>query len=332
MSPNEPTSRKILHALKDHQGEFLSGNLLASLLGLTRTAIWKQVKSLKSIGYDIESHPRHGYRLASIPDLLISEEVVPYLSTRWLGHAYHHHQQIGSTNDEALALAIRDAPHGTVVVAEEQTSGRGRMRRHWVSSSMRGIYMSILLRAPLPIRDAPQSTLVAALALVKVLKTTHNLSAAIKWPNDVLVGEKKVCGILTEMQSDPELTRFIIIGIGINVNQGREDLEGPFRYPATSVAAEVGGAVKRQEILVHYLQQFETDFDRFLTTGFASLLHELETASATIGRTISVQCGDAQCVGKALGFTPQGALRLLGEDGREQIIWAGDVSLVKGGR
>jgi BirA family biotin operon repressor/biotin-[acetyl-CoA-carboxylase] ligase len=332
MTPDEPTSRKILHALKDHQGEFLSGNLLASLLGLTRTAIWKHVKALKSIGYDIESHPRQGYRLASIPDLLIPEEVVPYLSTRWLGHTYHHHRQIGSTNDEAFVLAIRDAPHGTVVVAEEQTSGRGRMRRPWVSSSMRGIYMSILLRAPLPIRDAPQSTLVAALALAKVLKTRHNLSAAIKWPNDVLIGGKKVCGILTEMQSDQELTRFIIIGIGINVNQDMEQLEGPFRYPAASVAVELGATIRRQELLVHYLHQFETDFDRFQTTGFSSLLEELEAASATIGRTISVQCGDAQCVGKALGFTPQGALRLLGEDGREQIIWAGDVSLVKGGR
>jgi BirA family biotin operon repressor/biotin-[acetyl-CoA-carboxylase] ligase len=290
------------------------------------------MKALQSLGYVIEADPKRGYRLTDIPDLLIPREVTPHLHTKWLAHAYEHHRQITSTNDEALSMAARGAPHGTVVVADEQTQGRGRMRRPWVSTSFSGIYMSVLLRAPLPVRDAPQSTLVAALALVKVLKAQYDLPAAIKWPNDVLINDAKVAGILTEMQSDQEFTRFIVIGIGINVNHRRDELQGPFRYPATSVAIERGAPLKRRELIVPYLHQLEKDYDRFLTTGFSALLPELEAASATIGRTITINRGDTQCKGRALGFTQEGALRLLREDGKEEVIWVGDVSLVEGGQ
>jgi BirA family transcriptional regulator, biotin operon repressor / biotin---[acetyl-CoA-carboxylase] ligase len=332
MGENEPTYRRVLDALKDQPSTHISGSLLASCLHLTRTAVWKHIRTLKSMGYGIQAHPKKGYILTDVPDLLIPEEISPALRTTWIGRTYLHYRETGSTNDQALSQAALGAPHGTVIVAEQQTAGRGRLRRSWVSSPHCGIYMSILLRAPLPVRDAPQSTLVAALSLVKVLRELYHLQAAVKWPNDVLIQDKKVAGILTEMQSDQEFTRFLVIGIGINVNHTKDELnepQAPFRYPATSVAIELADRVRRRDLLLGYLHQFERDFERFLASGFAVLVPEFEDASATLGRNVIVQCGNSVYSGKATGLTPEGALRLLTEDGREEIVWAGDVSMLK---
>jgi len=332
MGENEPTYRKVLDALKVQPSTHISGTLLASRLQLTRTAVWKHIRTLKSMGYNIQAHPKKGYILADVPDLLIPEEITPHLRTTWLGRTYLHYRETGSTNDQALSQAALGAPHGTVIVAEQQTAGRGRLRRPWLSSPHCGIYMSILLRAPLPVRDAPQSTLVAALSLVKVLREHYQLRAAVKWPNDVLIQDKKVAGILTEMQSDQEFTRFLVIGIGINVSHTKDELQAPFRYPATSVAMELDDRVSRRELLLGFLHEFEQDFERFLASGFSAIVPALEDASATLGRNVIVQCGNSVYSGKAMGLTPEGALRLQTEDGREEIVWAGDVTMLKGER
>jgi BirA family transcriptional regulator, biotin operon repressor / biotin---[acetyl-CoA-carboxylase] ligase len=332
MEENDRTYRRVLDALKAQPSSHISGSLLASRLRLTRTAVWKHVRTLKSMGYNIQSHPKKGYILTALPDLLIPEEITPYLRTTWLGRTYLHYRETGSTNDQALSQAAMGAPHGTVIVAEHQTAGRGRLKRPWVSSPHCGIYMSILLRVPLPLRDAPQATLVAALSLVKVLRDRHHLPATIKWPNDVLIEDKKVAGILTEMQSDQEFTRFLAIGIGINVNHTKDALEGPFRYPATSVAIELADRVSRSELLLGFLLQFEQDFEGFLATGFSGVVPQIEDVSATLGRNVFVQCGTSVYSGKATGLTPEGALKLLTEGGREEIVWAGDVTMLKGER
>lgn len=257
MPATTTTQSEILKFLRENSGNFVSGSNLADRLGISRTGIWKHIRKLKETGYEILSHPKEGYKLIEVPDSLSRGEIVPNLETGWLGLAYHYLDTTTSTNDHALLLAAQGAPNGTVVVAEEQTKGRGRLRRDWLSMPNRGIYMSILLRNPLPVRVAPQSTYLAAVALVKVLRSKFSLPASIKWPNDVLIGSRKVAGILTEMQSDQDYSRFVVIGIGINVNYSRDELGQSFRYPATSIAMEVGRTVKRQHVLLAFLNQLD---------------------------------------------------------------------------
>lgn len=328
MVRQDPTHWQVLHLLKEQGNDFLSGTILASRLGLTRTAVWKHIQNLRGMGYDIQSHSKEGYRLLNVPDLLIPEEIVPGLKTRWLGRSYHHFPRISSTNDHALLLAAQGAPHGTVVVAEEQTHGRGRLKREWLSVSQKGIYFSILLRTPLPVQIASQTTLVVALALAKVIRNRYHLASSIKWPNDILVHHKKVAGILTEIQSDMDLTRFQVIGVGVNANYSEAELAGPFRYPASSLAIEMGSSIKRQELLLDFFHQFEEEYSRFIQEGFVDLLTELERYSAVLGRVIKILQGEEEIEGKALGFTPEGALRLLTKDRGVQIIWVGDVTRV----
>ena len=330
MPATTPTQSEILNYLRERAGDFVSGADLADRFAISRTGIWKHVQKLKTLGYDILSHPKEGYKLIEVPDSLSSEEILPNLQTVWLGRSYHYLATINSTNDHALLLAAQDAPHGTVVVAEQQTRGRGRLRREWLSTPNRGIYMSILLRNPLPLRVAPQSTYVAALSLAKVLRDEYGLESTIKWPNDVLISGKKAVGILTEMQSDQDYSRFIVMGIGINVNHGREEMDGPFRYPATSVAIEAGRTIKRQHLLVAFLRRFEMDYENFVKNGFSALVPEMEALSAIFGKQITILCGDRQYSGKAQGFSPEGALLLLGNDGKQETIWAGDVTRVEG--
>ena len=326
----DQTHVQVLQLLKEKMGSCLSGTTLASRLQLSRTSVWKHIQKLRALGYEITSHPKEGYTLTALPDLLIPEEIVPHLETSWLARDYHHYRQIGSTNDEALLLAVQGAEHGTVVVAEEQTQGRGRLQRSWLSPAGCGIYLSVILRNPLPVQEAPQAAMVAALGLVKVFRESYGLQASIKWPNDVLIEGKKVAGILADMQSDQDYTRFMVIGIGINANHAKHDLAGPFRYPATSLAMELGVPVQRRDLLLNLLQRLEREYEHFLKTGFGAMLPEFERASAILGRQLQIQSGKEELSGMALGFTPEGALRLLKGDGKEEIIWVGDVLRVEG--
>jgi len=330
MSRTDGTHVQVLRLLKERKGRYVSGMSLASSLKLSRTSVWKHIQNLRSLGYGIISHPKEGYNLTEIPDLLIPEEIVPHLKTAWLARSYQHYRQIGSTNDQALLLAAQGAEHGTVVVAEEQTKGRGRMQRSWFSPVGLGIYVSVILRSPLPVQEAPQSAMVAGLSLVKVLRESYGLQAAIKWPNDVLVEGKKLVGILADMQSDQDFTRFMVIGMGINVNHKESDLAGPFRYPTTSLAIELGIPVKRQDLLLSLIHRFEAEYDHYLQNGFSAVLPEYEGVSAILGKQLRIQSGKEDLSGKALGFTPEGALRLLKGDGKEEIIWVGDVLRVEG--
>ena len=330
MQPDAPTHWRILYSLKEKNGAYVSGAGLAATLGLSRTGIWKQVRHLTSLGYGIESHPKEGYRLAAVPDLLISEEIVPNLETVWLARSYHHFAQTTSTNEVLLRLASEGAPNGAAVTAEEQVQGRGRLRRQWISPPGAGIYVSVLLTEPLPVTEAAHATSVAALAMVKTLRFRYGLPAEIKWPNDILIRGKKLVGILTEMQSDQDTTRFMVVGIGINVNQTTKDFEGPFRYPATSVAIEAEAPVRRSELLLDFLHRFEPLYDLFLEQGFPALADELQDCSALLGKIVTVHQGKDEIHGKALRFSPEGALIVLTEDGKEKNIWVGDVTRVEG--
>lgn len=326
----ESTHLKILHFLKESFGKPVSGNTLASLFGLSRTSIWKHIQNLKTLGYRIVSHPKEGYRLLGVPDALIAEEVLPDLNTSWVGHHYHHFQQIGSTNDYAMELAAGGAPHGTLVIAEEQTRGKGRLARTWVSRPHLGIYVSIVLTNPLPLLEAHHSTMIASVSLSEILEMTFGIPARIKWPNDILVNGRKITGILTEMQSDQDYTRFLVIGIGINVNHEPHDMEGPFRYPATSLAIESGRPVRRKDLLIAFLRRFENHYDKYLKEGFSTFLPRVEQLSAVLNKKIRIVCGKNEITGKAIGFTPEGGLRIRNEKGKEEVVWAGDITQLEG--
>jgi BirA family biotin operon repressor/biotin-[acetyl-CoA-carboxylase] ligase len=328
--PRESTQLRILHLLKENFGKPVSGKTLASLFGLSRTGIWKHIQNLKTLGYRILSHPKEGYKLLDVPDALIAEEIIPDLHTSWVGSHYHHFQQIGSTNDYAMELAARGAPHGTVVIAEEQTRGKGRLARTWVSQPHLGIYVSIVLTNPLPLLEAHHATMIAALSLSEILETTFGVPARIKWPNDILVNGRKITGILTEMQSDQDYTRFLVIGVGINVNHETHDMEGPFRYPATSLAIESGHPVRRKDLLIAFLRRFEDHYDTFLKEGFSTFLPQIEKLSAVLNKEIRIVSGKNQIAGRAVGFTPEGGLRICNEKGKEEVVWAGDITQLEG--
>jgi BirA family transcriptional regulator, biotin operon repressor / biotin---[acetyl-CoA-carboxylase] ligase len=321
---------RVLQTLKRTPNDFVSGTTLAADMALSRTSIWKHIQMLRLLGYDIASHPKLGYRLTDTPDRLISEEVLPGLETRWLAQSYHHLDQTTSTNNDAMSLALQGFPHGTAVVSEQQTQGRGRLQRQWTSVPQLGIYLSMVLRGPLPFNRAPQATMIAALSLARLLRREWHLPASTKWPNDVLIQGRKVAGILTEAKSDQDHVHFLVLGIGINVNHTQEDLSGPFRYPATSLAIEIGRPVKRTELLRSYLRSFEADYERWTVEGFEAFSREWEDFSYILGKLITLNCSEGPVTGQVVGFTSEGALKLLQRDGMEKEIWAGDVARVEG--
>jgi len=326
-----PSSSLILSRLKEKQGAYLSGADLAGELSMTRTGIWKHIQTLSAKGYVIESQPRLGYRLVSCPDLLLPEEVLSQLHTTWLGQTYLHHLETGSTNHDAMILAIQGSPHGTIVVAEHQTAGRGRLRRSWDSPKESGIYVSMLFTRPIAANQAAQCPLVMALALTRILRSRYELEATVKWPNDVLVQGRKVSGILAEMQLDQDEVRHVVVGIGINVNQDEGEFAGGFRYPPTSLAIELKRRISRKEVLIAFLEEAEVAFDRFAAQGFSVFLDEFEAVSAIVGKEVTIQAGETTRVGVVRGFTREGALRLISKDtGTEAIIWVGDVSSLAG--
>ncbi len=331
MGSAKSTQLEILRLLREKEGSFVSGAALAETVGISRPGVWKHVNRLKQKGYEVQSRSGLGYMLVAIPDSLAPGEILPDLATEWLGHSYHYLSTVGSTNDYALLLAAEGAPHGTLVVAEQQTKGRGRLDRQWISAPNRGIYLSLLLKTPLPIRVAAQSAYIGALALVKTLRETFELAASIKWPNDVLIHGRKVAGILTETQSDQDFSRFSVVGIGINVNHSIQEMDGPFRYPATSIAMETGFAVRRQKVLLDFLARFEREYERFLENGLGPLLPEIEGYSEMMGKTIRVVCGNREITGVAHSISNEGALLLLHADGSRESVWAGDIVRIEGG-
>ena len=316
----------LLGLLKSAHGQYLSGPALARQLGLSRTAVWKQIQKLTAAGYRIEAHPRKGYRLLGGPDRILPSELSEILTTEWLGRPYHHLLSTESTNSDAIRLAQQGAAHGTLVLAEQQTAGRGRLDRRWEAPAGRALTFSLVLRPALPPSSAPQITLVAALALVHCIRDHYRIPARIKWPNDILIATRKAAGILTEMQAESDRIRFLVLGIGINCNQSRDDLQGSFRYPATSIAIESGAAIDRCAFLAALLATLETHFERLEQFGFAGLLDQLQEVSEVLGAQVVVQIGEKTITGKVEGMTAEGALKILTVSGSHEIIWAGDIT------
>ncbi len=314
---------RIVRFLKDHEG-YLSGEEISRSLHISRAAIWKYMDQLRDAGYEIEAFPHRGYRLLSSPDTLLASEVQYGLPTRQFGSAIYHFESTHSTMDEAFRLGLEGAREGTVVVAESQTKGRGRMGRNWSSPKSKGIYFSLIVRPALPPTQAAMLTLVAAVALsAAVEKVSPQVKARIKWPNDILVGKKKLCGILTELRAETDRVQFVVIGVGVNVNNTVSQL----LPEATSLRVETGGVCDRVRLFQEILTQMEKGYAAFLERGPSSVVADWKARSATLGCRVRFLDRDGSVIGVAEDLAEDGGLWVRLADGKRVKRVAGDIFL-----
>ncbi|MDI9394037.1 MAG: biotin--[acetyl-CoA-carboxylase] ligase [Euryarchaeota archaeon] len=311
---------QIIKALIDAQNTPVSGEELGLKLGISRTMVWKYIKSLKADGYDIESAPKRGYVLKSLPQLLYPEEIQLGLKTTLLGKKIHYFEEVISTNSVAKEIAASEK-EGTLVISEVQKGGRGRMGREWVSPHG-GIWMSVILKPRIPFRHASRLTLVAGLAVANVIREM-GLDARIKWPNDVRINGKKVCGILTEAKAEVDRVDYVVLGIGINVNMDLKEIPESFRTGSTTLKVELGKHIRRASFLQDFLFELEQQYINFTTQPFSNILDEWLTLSDTIGRDVKVTTPSRIIEGRAVGVTPDGGLIIRKTDGTKEEVIAG---------
>ncbi|HEU4963711.1 MAG TPA: biotin--[acetyl-CoA-carboxylase] ligase [Bacilli bacterium] len=322
----QSTQETILHMLRERPSDFVSGEAMCQSLGVSRTAVWKHIKDLQDAGYKIEAVRNRGYRLVDTPDLVTAAEVREGLTTSLLGQPIIYRDSIDSTNILAQQLASEGAVEGTLVIADEQTSGRGRRGRNWFSPPHSGVWMSLILRPNLPIAHAAQVTLVAAVALARALTQLTGQNAGIKWPNDILFDQKKCCGILTEMKADHDRIHHLVVGIGINVNVPEADFPEELSKIATSLQAVKGSPIPRAQVVQTVLAEFEPLYRRYVEHGgFATIRDDWKKQSITIGRDVVAQTGQGEVRGKALDIDEFGVLFVEKADGTVEKIFSADI-------
>jgi BirA family biotin operon repressor/biotin-[acetyl-CoA-carboxylase] ligase len=315
---------KILTMLKKRQGDFVSGQSICDSLGVSRTAVWKHVNQLKEDGYRVESVPRKGYRIISSPDVLTSEEIVPLLDTDFIGRNVINHHEVESTNLTAKAAGRSGCPDGTVVTTEHQTGGRGRSGRSWISSPGEAVQMSIVLRPGTPPATAPPITQIGAAAVAVTLEAM-GFAPKVKWPNDVLISGKKVCGILTEMTCELDRIDFIVIGIGINVNV--KVFPKPVDEVATSLLLEGGRSLDRRKIAAEVLNRFEPLYREYLEGNGDAYLEICRRLSWLKGKEISFEKDGITVTATAGDIDEDGRLKVHFPDGRSEKLLSGEVHL-----
>ena len=315
----------ILNSLKGRPGEFVSGEDLSRAAGVSRTAIWKEVEKLRAEGYKILAQPHSGYQLVGIPDRLTAQELSWNLTTQRIGKRIHAYETTDSTMDVAHRLAAAGEPEGSVVVAEAQGKGRGRMGRTWVSPKGKGIYLSVILRPDLQLTEIPRITLVAAVAAARVVEAGTGLKPEIKWPNDLLLGGKKIAGILTELNAELNRVHYVVIGIGMNVNTPADKLPAH----GTSLAQERGERVDRLQLARTLLTHLDRIYAQFLDGGMAPILESWRQFAGFLGRRIRVALEGRTLDGQAVDVDPSGALLVRTDTGLVESVSAGEVLLVR---
>jgi BirA family biotin operon repressor/biotin-[acetyl-CoA-carboxylase] ligase len=321
--------QKIIELFRKKTGGIISGEELGNTLNISRTAVWKHIKTLKELGYRIEAVPSQGYRLLSSPDILIPAEIAAGMETKKIGRKIICFKETDSTNLVAFKLAEEGMEEGTVVIAEEQHRGKGRLGRHWESPYGTNLYCSIILRPPLSPVKAPQLTFLSAVAVAQAIETTTSLHPFIKWPNDVLVNGMKVAGLLNEINAETEKIHFVVLGIGVNINMRREQFPDELRHPASSLFLELGSPVNRVEFTRALLLAFDRLYDNYLAHGYDSIRKEWLSRSIVLGRKVKISFEESESVGIVSGIDDYGALLLQKSDGEISRVLAGDVSLLE---
>jgi BirA family biotin operon repressor/biotin-[acetyl-CoA-carboxylase] ligase len=318
---------ELLKRLFEAEGEPVSGQEIADQYGLSRTAIWKYVKELEKDGYEIGTIRKKGYYLIKSPDLVNEANVQKHLTTRKYGQHIHYFETCKSTQLIAHDEEQNGAEDGTVVISEEQTAGRGRMARPWSSTAGKGIWMSVITRPTLTPQQAPQMTLVAAVAVTRAIQELTGIDPDIKWPNDILVKGKKVTGILTELQADPDQVKAVILGIGMNVNQDESDFPVELQEIATSLKILTGKPVDRAQLIAITLGFLEIYTDLYVKHGFGPIKLLWEGYSNTTGKRIRAVMLNETIVGTALGISEEGVLELKLDDGTIRGIYSADIEI-----
>jgi BirA family transcriptional regulator, biotin operon repressor / biotin---[acetyl-CoA-carboxylase] ligase len=316
----------ILKLLREHPNEYVSGERICQACGVSRTAVWKHIQELEKRGYQIEAVRNRGYRLLFSPDVITAEEIALGLKTKVLGREIVYRDQVDSTNALATELAFQGAPEGTLVVADQQMGGRGRRGRSWFSPPGKGVWMSLILRPSLSTAYASQLTLVAAIALSRALTALTGKQAGIKWPNDILFGDKKCCGILTEMHADHDRIHHIVLGIGINVNMEEQEFPEELRSIASSLRIVKGEPLVRSQVIQTVLAQLEPLYEQYVKAGgFSTLREEWKRESLTLGKKIRAVVPRGEIEGIAVDIDEAGALCVRTADGDIQRIYSAEI-------
>lgn len=316
---------EILNRLKETEG-YVSGQELCESLGVSRTAVWKCIRQLEDEGYEIEAVRNRGYRLKDSGDVLSEEELGKFLTTKWLGRNLISLDEVDSTNSEIRRQADAGAPEGTVVIAALQTAGKGRRGRSWESPKGTGIWMSFLLKPEFEPSHASMLTLVAAMAVETGIRQVTGLDCQIKWPNDIVVNGKKLCGILTEMSTEDNHIRHVVVGIGINVNI--KEFPEEIQSTATSLYLETGSLVKRTELVNAILTAWEVFYKKFLKTlDFTDLKEEYNARLVNKGRQVQILANSGSWTGISKGIDKEGQLLVEREDGQVETVVSGEVSV-----
>jgi BirA family biotin operon repressor/biotin-[acetyl-CoA-carboxylase] ligase len=326
---------KILKLLKDKSPAYISGEELAGMFAVSRTSIWKNIRALQADGYQIEGSPRRGYRLVGIPDLLLPAEIAGELQTVIIASSPEkiiHYRQLDSTNNALKKLAEKGAPEGTVVLAEEQSQGRGRLGRSWSSPFGKGIYLSILLKPPLAPQETQLLTLLAAVAVAKsILLNLPGLAVGIKWPNDLLIHNRKVCGILTELKAEADLLHYLVIGIGLNVNTRKEDFPADLQSSATSLFLENNKqlVLRRHKLAASLLREMDSSYLDYFKSGPGAVISEWKKYNVTLGKEVTIKTVKENYSGFAVDLDVNGALIVEDAKGHKKRFSSGEVSLEK---
>ncbi|WP_066312945.1 biotin--[acetyl-CoA-carboxylase] ligase [Bacillus sp. FJAT-29814] len=319
--------KKLLDAFTNSQDSYLSGQYIAELIGCSRTAVWKHIEELRKEGFELEAVRKKGYRIIKTPEKITADEIRLGLETSFIGRNIHYEETVDSTQKIAHGLASEGVPEGTVVLAEEQLLGKGRMNRKWHSPKFTGVWMSLILRPNIPLTRSPQLTLLTAVAIVQAIEEVTELKPEIKWPNDILIQGKKITGILTELQAEADRIHSIIIGIGINVNQQGVDFPEELRETATSLFIEAGGIISRAGLIRSIFKHFEKLYMLYLEQGFLPVKLLWESYAVSIGKNLKARTLTDVIEGKALGITDDGVLKIEDQTGTIHHVYSADIEL-----
>jgi len=319
---------QILVALRQAGDGSVSGADLSHKLGISRAAIWARIEELRRLGYEIEASPHQGYRLLQLPDVLHADDLRSLVRDNAIvGRDIQVFQETSSTNDVIEKLARAGVKEGVVVFAESQTKGRGRLGRKWFSPAGKGLWFSVLLRPDLRPQGATQLTVTAATALVRAVVQQAGLAAQIKWPNDILLGGRKVAGVLTELSAELDCIKHVILGIGMDVNVSPGDWPAELRKEATSLKIEAGRAFRRADVAAAILRELDRGYALVREHQFARLAEEWEAHCSTLGHHVNIRIGERMVQGRAESLDEYGALLVRTEHGRLERVIGGDVML-----
>jgi BirA family biotin operon repressor/biotin-[acetyl-CoA-carboxylase] ligase len=319
------SNEALIQLFRDHPGEYVSGAKMSEALNVSRTAIWKSIKKLEGAGFEFEASTKLGYRLLFEPDPWSADLVGRLLTTKSFGRALSIEGEVASTQDLARAAAEQGAPEGYLVIAERQVSGRGRMGRSWVSPYGKGIWMSMVLRPEVPIHCAPQLTLLTAVALCRSLRRVTGLPIGIKWPNDLLVGGRKISGILLESAAEDERLKYIVAGIGISVNLTEADYPEEVLAKAVSLRVAAGRVLNRTEMIADFLSEWEQLYELFLKEGFRPIATLWESMAVSLGRKVKLTTPQGELTGIPESLDDSGAIRVRRDDGSLVTIFSAEM-------